>query len=203
MDGVGRERSDLLGELVVEVLEEVDRLTRLVDSLLTLTRSDSARFNLETERLDLSELAGDVVEYLQVLAEEKNQTIALHADDPVIVAADRTLMRQGLVNILHNAIKYMPAGGTIRVTTELRPDGEAVIEVQDEGPGIPLKHRERIFDRFFRVDPDRSGASNGAGLGLSIASWAAEANGGRIEMESEEGVGSTFRIVLPSAEPAP
>ncbi len=189
---------DVIGSL----LEEVDHLTRLVDSLLVLTRSDSARLDLETERMDLCGLAGEVIEFLRVLADEKEQTISLNAGEPVIVVGDRALLRQALVNILHNAIKYMHPGGAILITADLRPNGEAVMEIRDEGPGIPPEYRDKVFNRFYRVEQDRSGDLNGVGLGLSIASWAVEANGGRIEMESEEGVGSTFRIILPSAESA-
>jgi signal transduction histidine kinase len=101
------------------------------------------------------------------------------------------------MNLLHNAIKYTPDGGTIRVRAKATASGQPSIEVQDTGPGIPATHRERIFDRFYRVDPDRSRESGGTGLGLPIARWAVVTNGGRIELESEESKGSLFRIVLP------
>jgi signal transduction histidine kinase len=102
--------------------------------------------------------------------------------------------------VLHNAIKYTPSGGTVRVVTQHARSGEAVIEVKDSGPGIPAADRQRIFERFYRVDTGRSREAGGVGLGLAIARWAVEANGGRIEIESEEGQGALFRIVLPLVE---
>ena len=101
------------------------------------------------------------------------------------------------MNLLHNAITYTPRRGAIRVVVKAMASGEVAIEVQDTGPGIPAIHRERIFERFYRVDSGRSRDTGGIGLGLSIARWAVEANSGRIEVDSEEGTGSVFRIVLP------
>jgi len=111
------------------------------------------------------------------------------------VEADRDTLRSALINILDNAIKYTPAEGHIRIVVKRRQD-EAVVEVGDDGPGIPLEHREKIFERFYRVEKARSSETGGAGLGLAIARWAVEINGGRIELESEEGRGSTFRVIL-------
>jgi signal transduction histidine kinase len=109
---------------------------------------------------------------------------------------DAALVRHALTNVIHNAIKYTPNGGTISV--ELKASvAQAVIEVRDTGPGIPATHRDRIFDRFYRVDASRSREEGGVGLGLAIARWAIEANGGRIELVSNEGRGSLFRVVLP------
>jgi signal transduction histidine kinase len=108
-------------------------------------------------------------------------------------------VRHALTNVIHNAIKYTPNGGAISV--ELKASlGQAVIEVRDSGPGIPGAHRDRIFDRFYRVDTSRSREEGGVGLGLAIARWAIEANGGRIELASGERRGSLFRIFLPAAD---
>ncbi|MDA2930449.1 ATP-binding protein [Acidobacteria bacterium AH-259-O06] len=112
--------------------------------------------------------------------------------------ADRGTLRQALINVLDNAIKYTPAEGQIRIVVRRTSNGKAVIEVIDEGPGIPLEHQDKIFDRFYRVEKGRSSQTGGTGLGLAIAHWAVEVNGGHMELESEEGRGSTFRIVLPS-----
>ena len=188
-------------DVVGSMLEEVDRLTRLVDSLLTLTRADSGKLVLTNQSVDLRALAESVTEQLRVLAEEKRQTLALEAPEPTRVRGDETLLRQGLANLVHNAIKYTPAGGAIRVGLKARASGAAVIEVQDSGPGIPPEHRERVFERFYRVDAGRSREEGGVGLGLAIARSAVEANGGRIELESSEGRGSVFRVVLPATEP--
>jgi heavy metal sensor kinase len=185
-------------EVIGSMLEEVDRLTRLVENLLTLTRAQGGRITVTREPVDLGELATSVSESLRVLADDKKQTLAVDAPAPVKADCDPGILRQGLVNLLHNAIKFTPAQGTIRVVVGLTPAGQAAIEVRDTGPGVPVVHRERIFERFYRVDLARSRELGGVGLGLAIARWAVEANGGRIELESDDGRGSVFRIVLPS-----
>jgi heavy metal sensor kinase len=186
-------------DVIGSMLEEVDRLTRLVDSLLTLTRAESGRIQLAREGVDLSGLAASVADYLRVLAEEKAQSLSVNAAVQVSAECDLAILRQGLVNLIHNAIKYTPNKGAIRVEVRKMSSGEAAIEVKDTGPGIPPMHRVRVFERFYRVDEGRSRDSGGVGLGLAIARWAVEANGGRIELESEEGNGTVFRIVLPMA----
>jgi heavy metal sensor kinase len=187
-------------EVIGSMLEEVDRLTRLVENLLTLTRGESGRIPLSSALVDLSDLTATVSESLHVLAEEKHQSLEVETVSPVRVRCDPAILRQGLINVLHNAIKYTPSGGTIRLVTQHAKSGEAVIEVKDTGPGIPAADRQRIFERFYRVDAGRSREAGGVGLGLAIARWAVEANGGRIEIESEEGQGALFRIVLPLVE---
>lgn len=184
-------------EVIGSMLEETDRLTKLVDSLLVLSRADARTVPLTKEQTDLSVLAAEVSECLQVLAEEKGQTLSVVAPQPVFAVADRTTLRQALINLLDNAIKYTPAKGYIQVAVEMSDKGEAVIAVSDNGPGIPAEHRTRIYERFYRVDKGRSREIGGAGLGLSIAQWAVAVNGGRIELESGNGRGSTFRIHLP------
>ncbi len=183
-------------DVIGSMLEEADRLARLVDSLLVLTRADSGRVTLAVEPLDLAALLRDVADCLGVLAEEKNQTLDVETTEALTVEADRTTLRMALINLLDNAIRYTPAGGRIRLAVR-RAGDMAVIEVSDTGPGIPPEHREKVFERFYRVGLDRSSETGGAGLGLAIARWAVEINGGRIELESEEGRGSTFRILLP------
>ncbi len=184
---------DVLGS----ILEETGRLSQLLDDLLTLTRADADRVALARERISLPALVRDVVEIARVLAEEKDQALQSTLDDAVTVEADPRVLRQAVLNLLDNAIKYTPAGGEVRIAVRARTDGAAVVEVADNGPGIAPEHHARIFERFYRVDPSRS-VQRGAGLGLSIAQWAVEANGGRIELESAIGRGSTFRIVLPA-----
>jgi heavy metal sensor kinase len=184
-------------EVIGSMLEEVDRLTRLVENLLTLTRGESGRIPVATDVVDLSDLAASVSDSLHVLAEEKHQSLEVETASPVKARCDPTILRQGLINLLHNAIKYTPGGGTICVVARRAKSGEAVIEVKDTGPGIPAADCQRIFERFYRVDVGRSREAGGVGLGLAIARWAVEANGGRIEVESEEGRGALFRIVLP------
>jgi heavy metal sensor kinase len=184
-------------EVIGSMLEEVDRLTRLVESLLLLTRAEAGRIPLTRARVDLGALVVGVSDSLRVLAEEKNQELTVEDAGGVVAVCDATVIRQGITNLLHNAIKYTPPKGQIHVTAKSRATGEAVIEVTDTGPGIPPADRHRVFERFYRVDSARSRESGGSGLGLAIARWAVEANGGRIELESEEKRGTVFRVVLP------
>jgi len=190
--GAGKYR-DVIGSM----LEEVDRLTHLVESLLLLTRADSGAIHPAREVVELAALTSNVADHLRVLAEEKQQSLSVHAGARVEALCDPAILRLGLMNLLHNAIKYTPNGGAIEVRTKATASGQPSIEVQDTGPGIPSAHHERIFERFYRVDPDRARESGGAGLGLAIALWAVASNSGRIELESEESKGSLFRIVLP------
>ncbi|MBI4231142.1 MAG: HAMP domain-containing protein [Planctomycetes bacterium] len=183
-------------DAIGSMLEEVARLNRLVESLLTLARADGGQVRLNLELLDLTELAREVTSHLGVLAEEKRQALTVEAPRPVPIRADRAILRQAVVNLLHNAIRYSPEGTPIRVSVG---DG-AVLEVADRGPGIPPEHLGRIFDRFYRVDAGRSRDEGGTGLGLSIARWAVEIHGGTIEVESIVGEGSRFRIRL-AADP--
>lgn len=179
------------------MLEEVDRLSRLVDSLLTLTRVDAGAAALKSQEIDAACLAGRVAEDLRALAEEKGQALTVAASGSAPVRADEATLTLGLVNLLDNAIKYTPAAGAITVGVRTS-DSEVLIEVTDNGPGLSPEQAARVFDRFYRGDPSRSGQA-GAGLGLSIAKWAVEINGGRVELESREGQGSTFRLILPRA----
>ena len=183
-------------DVIGSMLEEVERLSRLAESLLTLTRAESGAIQVKAESVDLAGLAADVAGQLRVLAEEKEQTLRVDAAGEVRAQCDPAILRQALMNLLHNAIKYTGGRGAILVRAFAVSPGAAAIEVSDTGPGIAPSHRARIFDRFYRVDEGRSRDAGGVGLGLAIARWAIEANGGRIELESEEGKGSVFRIVL-------
>jgi signal transduction histidine kinase len=183
--------------MVGSMLEEADRLNQLVERLLTLARADGGHVKLSRERVDLNAVAREVVDHLGALAEDKRQTITVDEGTPVMVEADRVVLRQAVINLLDNAIKYTPVEGRIRVVAAVRlPD--AVLEIHDSGPGIPAEHQARIFDRFYRVDKGRSRDAGGVGLGLSIARWAVEVHGGRIDVESPAAGGSIFRIVLPA-----
>lgn len=185
-------------DIIGSMLEEADRLTRLVDSLLTLARADASQVALRPEEIDLSDFARDVVNDLCVLAEEKHQAIRVDASECVRVPVDRVLLSQALVNLLHNAINYSPETAEIVVRVHQGPDGPQ-IEVIDRGPGIPSEHQNRIFDRFYRIDQSRTQFAGGTGLGLSIAHWAVQANGGTLELYTTGPTGSTFRIILPPA----
>lgn len=182
-------------DTIGSMLEEVDRLTHLVDCLLVLSRADAGPLRLELSEVDLSELVREAASDLAVLAEEKSQTVSIEADEPVTASADRMILRHAVLNLLDNTIKYSPENGEIRIAARGDPAG-ATISIRDNGPGIPAADRERIFDRFYRVERARSRGMGGVGLGLSIARWAVEAHGGRIELQSEPGKGSTFIVIL-------
>ncbi|HHI69063.1 MAG TPA: hypothetical protein ENJ97_07050, partial [Planctomycetes bacterium] len=174
-----------------------ERMARLVDTLLTLSRADAGTLPLKRENCSLAEIARENGSILEVLAAEKGQKLRFEEEGPPpSVEVDRTLLGRAFFNILANAIQYSPEGTEILVRTGRRGK-EAFLEGKDQGPGIPPEHLDRVFDRFYRVDPSRSREQGGTGLGLSLARWAVEAHGGRIEGESEPGKGSSFRIVLP------
>ncbi|MCC6823872.1 MAG: heavy metal sensor histidine kinase, partial [Verrucomicrobia subdivision 3 bacterium] len=178
------------------MLEEAQRLQDLVDSLLALARAEADQQPMSRVPVELGALMREVVESLRILADEKQQRLAAETDGEVCIAGDATLLRHALLNLVHNAIRYTPDGGRITVRCSRR-DREAVIEVADTGEGIAPDHQAKVFERFYRVDKSRSRPEGGAGLGLAIARLAVERHGGRIELESAPGKGSTFSIVLP------
>ena len=188
--------------VVESMLEEADRLSGLVDRLLTVSRADSGDRARARDAVDLAELADNVAGHLGVLAEEKEQALVVVRDGSPICRGDRIVLRQALINLVDNAIKYTPAGGEIQVRASAL-NGSAVLEVTDTGPGVPEQHAPYLFERLYRAaGSDATGAGedlhgdDGAGLGLAIARWAVEANHGRLSYE-RGGRGSTFRITLP------
>lgn len=183
--------------VILSMLEEVDRLGNLVDQLLSLSRAESGQAALCLEDVDLAQLAGQVTSHLSVLAEEKGQTLTVQPEAAPHCQGDRGVLRQALINLVDNAIKYTPHGGSI--TMKVFVSGkDAVIDVIDTGRGVPAEATERVFERFYR----HVGANNtpdGLGLGLAIAKWAAEVNGGRLTVQRNPVSGSTFRLALPRA----
>ena len=194
--GLGETRSPSeYKEAMGSMLEEVDRLTHLVDTLLRLSRGDAGTARLSREVVDLGDMARDVTLSLNILAEERRQRLQVTSADGVHVSADRLVLRDAITNVVDNAIKYGPSGSTIDVHVKANAQW-ATLTVTDRGPGIPPEHRARIFDRFYRIDEGRSREMGGSGLGLAIAKWAVEANGGDIALDAS-GSGSVFRISLP------
>ncbi len=185
-------------EVLRGVNSEVDRMIRLVGSLLTLARADAARIEINREDLSARALATDAVEQVSPAASEKGLTLTVMPGDDVRLVADQDLVLQLLLNLLDNAIKYTAAGGAIDVSWRVA-DGQAEIAIADNGPGIPAEHLPHIFDRFYRVDVARSRGEGGAGLGLAICRWIVEAHGGSIEATSEPGSGATFTVRLPGS----
>ena len=196
-NGLGETRTPAqYKEAIGSMLEEVDRLTNLVDTLLRLSYGDAGTVRLRRASIDLGQLTREVVASLGILAEERHQILSLEIADGVRMNADQLVLREAITNVVDNAIKYSPQASTIDVG--VRMDGSrAVLSGADEGAGIAPEHRERIFDRFFRLDEGRSRGEGGAGLGLAIAKWAVEANGGHITVEGGTQGGALFRITLP------
>ncbi len=180
------------------VLEEVERLARIVEGLFAISRLDAGEAQKEWVRFDLAKLASATAEQMCLLAEDKNITVACNADREVFVAGDRARLKQVVVNLLDNAIKYTPAGGKIRLSA-FTVGNKAVMEVEDNGIGIPEAARPHIFERFFRVDKARSREMGGAGLGLSIVKSICVAHGGQVDFFSTDGRGSRFKVELPLA----
>lgn len=189
----------MLRETIGSMLEEAQRLTDLVDALLTLARMDATKAGAAREEVNIAELLEEIRDQFEVLAAEKGQTFAVNCDHNVSVQADRTLLRLALVNLVHNAIQHSPSSSKISLAAARRPS-RVDISVIDSGHGIAPEYHEKIFERFFRVDKARSrSGGGGVGLGLAIARRAVERNGGRIFVESDSDRGSVFRIELPSS----
>ncbi len=186
-------------DVIGSMLEEVDRLTRLVESLLTLSRADAGHVQLQRMDISLLALTREASSMVEVLAEEKGQKMDIDGDAGLIVSVDRLVLRQGIVNLLDNAIKYSPRNTRILVRVGFGAAGQASLDITDEGPGIPSEHQPYVFDRFYRVDQARTREWGGTGLGLAITRWAIEAHGGEIDLTSKHGTGTTFHVSLPLA----
>lgn len=194
------QRPDLSEERRNEQLEILGRagrrMERLVDDLVELTRMEAGRLELDRLRTPVRRLLDDAAGSAAPRAEDAGIEVRVRPpDEDFVVDADPMRVAQVLDNLLSNALKFTPAGGTVTLAAEAE-DGHVRISVTDTGPGIPEEHRERIFGRLYQVDPsDR----RGVGLGLSICQAIVGAHGGTIHVESEPGQGATFSIVLPSA----
>ena len=190
---LARETRETLGS----VLEEVGRLTEIVESLFSLSRLDAGEAGA-WQRFDLAELAATTAEQMDLLATDKDIRLACDSAPGVHVRGDRARLKQVIVNLLDNAIKYTPRGGHIALSVR-REGAAAVLEVTDDGVGIPAESLPHIFKRFFRVDSSRAREPGGAGLGLSIVRSICAAHGAEVEVASTVGKGSTFRVRQPLA----
>jgi two-component system phosphate regulon sensor histidine kinase PhoR len=186
---------------MVERVKAIDRetahLVELVNELLDLSRLEQGAAPLHVVPVDIADIARSAAERIRPFADRGGVSTVQQIPAGVpLVRGDAERLGQLLLNLLHNAVKFSPAGST--VTVSAREDGsEVVIAVRDEGPGIPRADLERVFERFYKVDRARPRSAGGSGLGLAIARHIAEAHGGRIWVESEEGRGSTFFVALP------
>lgn len=190
-----------LGEELGSALEETHRMSRIVENLLTISRLDAGETKLERMPVDLWELVNSTSSEMKILAQEKSINLRATAEKAVWVRGDRTRLQEVIVNLVDNAIKYTPEGGHVQVRA--KAEGHtAILEVDDNGIGIPAYALPHVFERFYRVDKARSRASGGAGLGLSIVKAICVAHGGEIHAFSEQGGGSCFRVELPLEPPS-
>jgi signal transduction histidine kinase len=173
---------------------EIERMTRLVGDLLLLARADSGGLPLERKPVELDYILFDV--YRQVRILEPPVQIELTAVDQATVLGDADRLKQLLLNLVENAVKYTPPGGEVTLSLS-KKEGWVYFEVSDTGIGIPPENLPHVFDRFYRVDKARTRAQGGSGLGLSIAKWVAQAHGGAIRVSSQVGEGTTFSVTLP------
>ena len=183
-------------EVIASMLEEVGRLTHLVDSLLAISRADSGQIALQLSSISCIDLIQEVVGVVGILAEDKRQTIRITGDEEIAVRADRGILRQAILNLVDNAIKYSPEDSDIFIAVQ-RILEDAEISITDQGRGIPVDEQTRIFDRFYRTDDGRSRGRGGTGLGLSIAKWAVEVHSGSIGVRQGAVGGSCFYVRLP------
>ncbi|HSQ02490.1 MAG TPA: ATP-binding protein, partial [Burkholderiales bacterium] len=192
-----RSRSpDEYREALNVALAEAERLSRLTDDLLVLSRVDACQLALDLHSCDLSDIARGAVAALAARAQEKGVQLRLDAQ-PAAIVGDAHRLRQAIDNLLDNALRYAPTGSDVVVTAR-QEDGHAILSVQDAGPGLSEEEQARIFDRFYRVDVSRARDSGGLGLGLPIVKGIIEAHHGQVSVRSKPGQGCVFNVFLPA-----
>jgi heavy metal sensor kinase len=198
LEGIAQDhrRDATLGDQIGSALEETHRMSRIVESLLAISRLDAGEVKMDKAGLDLGELANSTADEMRLLAEEKSIRLHTHAATNVSVEGDRTRLQQVIVNLIDNAIKYTQEGGKVEISVSIM-GSTAVLEVSDNGPGIPAHALPHVFERFYRADKARSRANGGAGLGLSIVKAICAAHDAEVKVASQEGRGSSFRVELP------
>jgi two-component system, OmpR family, sensor kinase len=202
LESIARNSSNLPAEIrdtIGSALEETHRLTKIVENLLAISRLEAGDARKQRERLDFAELARNTADQMRLLAEEKHIHLDCNGAEAVEVDADPARLKQVVVNLLDNAIKYTPESGRVSISV-MKQDGRAVFEIADTGIGISPDDLPHIFDRFYRADKARSRQMGGTGLGLSIVRSICLAHEGQVKVESIEGRGSVFHIQLPLAK---
>ncbi len=192
--------ADYVREFMTDMNNEIDRLNRIVNKLLYITKMDVQGSNAskKMELISLNDIASGIERNLQPLAKKAGITLVFSTPGEILLLANKDVLWQGIYNIVDNAIKYTDTDGYVLVAMS-REDGNVIIEVRDTGLGIAKEDIDKIFDRFYRVDKARDRATGGTGLGLAIAMSAIQYHNGTIEVESEPGNGSTFKIIIPDA----
>ncbi len=190
----GKKSVSALRETLADILEEVVRLSNMIDDLLMLFKSETGQIKLDIKKVNIAKLLMELFEDIKILAERNEVNLKVGRVEEAYVDGDEMKLKQLFLNLIDNAIKYNKKNGEVEINVENQ--GEFVcVSVSDTGIGIPKEELNLIFERFYRVDKART--SGGVGLGLSIAKWIAQMHNGRIEVESELGQGSKFRVILP------
>lgn len=179
-------------------LEEIDKLSHMINRMLTLARAEAGQITLARDRVSLVQLVGAVAEQMEPLAESKGLSLSTTPGDDVVVIGDFGWLERAILNLLDNAVKFTPPGGRIELGIRSQ-EGRAVVEVRDSGVGISAEALPHIFERFYREDSSRSREVEGSGLGLSLVQWIVEQHHGRVTARSAPHQGSIFRIELPLA----
>jgi signal transduction histidine kinase len=184
-------------EFARTIVMNTQRMQRIVDELLDLSRIESGHWKPRPERVHIADVAGEIFNRVSVAAAKKNIALSSRVDPAAaVIEADRTAIEQVLLNLVENALRHTPEGGAVAIETSPQP-GATEICVVDTGSGIPAEHLPRIFERFYRADSGRSREAGGTGLGLAIVKHLVEAHGGSVRAESTSGQGTTIRILLP------
>jgi len=190
--------TDEFRDMLRSNMEEIDRMERIIESLLTLAKSEVGELTLEMKQLSLSDMVQELYLQSRILCEAKQIEVEmdLKVEEEVRIRGDELRLRQMFLNLISNAIKYTPEGGELKIALA-QDNGFAVIDIIDSGIGMHAEHLAHIFDRFYRVDKARNRMDGGTGLGLAIVKWIAEAHGGSITVASEVDKGSSFSVRLP------
>jgi heavy metal sensor kinase len=195
----GAHDADGYREIIGSMLEESDRLGRLVEELLKLSRWESGRVQPAIEVLDLATLTSEVADQLVVLAEDRQVALEVSLSGPIMIRADATMVRQAVMNVLDNAIKYTRPDSVVRIWADSSSTHHR-LAIDDEGPGIPPEHRAFVAERFYRIDDGRAREAGGSGLGLSITEWALTVHDGRLEIDGNPAGGARIWLVFPRAD---
>ncbi len=194
----GALKEEVASQFIQVIRKHTDRLTKIVEDLLTLSKIESREFQLKKEAIVVSDLIDDAVGFMKEVAEKKRISILVNEVSPSLTAeGDRNYLEQVLFNLLDNAVKYGCEGGRVTISAIGKDQREVQLSIEDNGSGIPDEDIPRIFERFYRVDKGRSQELGGTGLGLSIVKHIVQAHGGKVWVESTPGKGSTFYFTLP------